>query len=524
MNRAQPKDIIPDFINAMLKSNFYSHPVSHCELIETHISWVILTGDYVYKIKKPVDFGFLDFSSLDKRKFYCEEELRLNQRLAPELYLDVIKITGTAVNPVLGGEGEALEYTVKMLQFSQDMQLDHVLARNELRPGMIDALADMVADFHKHIEIATADDPYGETEKIYQPVKENFTQIRDKVTDKVQLKLILVLEQWGEAEFIKIKNALVQRKKNGFIRECHGDLHLKNLAWYNNKPLAFDCLEFNSNFRWIDVISEIAFLVMDLQDHQQPELAHRFLNRYLELSGDYAGCSVLNFYLVYRAMVLAKVSAIRSHQSGITKIEMDSANKSFHDYLKLALTYTKQVTPCLIITRGMSASGKSTITESLLEKLGAIRIRSDVERKRLYSIKQSDDSHADTEQGIYSPDATEKTYFKLLELAGSIIDTGISVIVDATFTKKEQRNLFKQLATTKNVRFIIIEFVARDETLRQRIRGRKQDVSDADLGILEHQIKNWRPLEPDELDYLITLDTEAAINIETLMNRLNFHI
>ena len=508
---------IPPLIRAMLKPKFYDHSVQGCQLIETHISWVILTGDFVYKIKKPVDFGFLDFSTLEKRKFYCEEELRLNRRLAPDLYLDVIQISGSTENPVLADNGKALEYAVKMLQFSQDMQLDHVLARNGLQHNMIDSIASLIADFHQTVEISGDDTEYGNPERVYQPVKENFIQIRERVIDQPKLELLSTLEQWSEDTFDKMKSVFAQRKKNGFIRECHGDLHLRNLAWYKNKPLAFDCLEFNPNFRWIDVISEIAFLIMDLEDHKQTELAQRFLNLYLELSGDYEGCSVLRFYLVYRAMVRAKVDAIRATQTGISKQESDEANKEFYSYLKLALTYTKQETPVIIITRGMSASGKSTLTQPLLEKLGAIRVRSDIERKRLFNIKAAHDSHANVEQGIYTNEATQKTYLKLLELAGSIIDAGLPVIVDATFSTIEQRKLFKELATKKQTRFIILEFIATDETLKQRIHDRKNDVSDADLKVLENQIKNWQPLEQDEKAHSISINTEEPFDAETLL-------
>jgi aminoglycoside phosphotransferase family enzyme/adenylate kinase family enzyme len=517
------KHLIPDtpqLIMAMLKPEFYDHPVQTCQLVETHISWVILTGDFVYKIKKPVDFGFLDFSSLQQRKFYCEEELRLNRRLAPDLYLDIIKISGSAENPVLGGKNKALEYAVKMLQFSPDMQLDHVLARNELNPEMIDSIASLIADFHQTIEISGNDTDYGNLEHVHQPVKENFIQIRDRVDNKSQLELLSTLEQWSEDIFYKMKSVFNERKEKGFIRECHGDLHLRNLAWYKNKPLAFDCLEFNPNFRWVDVMSEIAFLMMDLEDHKQPELAQRYLNRYLELTGDYQGCSVLRFYLVYRAMVRAKVDAIRVHQTSISEQESDEANKEFYSYLQLALTYTKPDTPFIIITRGMSASGKSTLTQVLLEKIGAIRIRSDIERKRLFNIKPGQDSHANTEQGIYTTEATKKTYFKLLELAGSIIDAGSPVIIDATFSTFKQRKLFKELAAKKHVRYIILEFVAENETLKQRIRDRKNDVSDADLNILENQIKNWQHLEPDEKTHSILINTEEPFNIEQLVRKL----
>jgi len=363
-----PAPDIPPLIRAMLKPEFYDHSVQNCQLIETHISWVILTGDFVYKVKKPVDFGFLDFSSLSKRKFYCEEELRLNRRLAPDLYLSVIAISGSADKPELMGSGKIFEYAVKMLPFSQDMQLDHVLARNELKQDMIDSIASLISDFHQTIEISKDDTNYGSPERVYQPVKENFIQIRERVTDQSKIELLSTLEQWSEETFNKMKNLFAQRKQKGFIRECHGDLHLRNLAWYKNKPLAFDCLEFNPNFRWIDVISEIAFFIMDLEDHKKAELAQRFLNRYLELSGDYEGCNVLRFYLVYRAMVRAKVDAIRTNQAGISKQESDEANKEFYSYLQLALTYTKKKKTFIIITRGMSASGKSTLTQPVLEK------------------------------------------------------------------------------------------------------------------------------------------------------------
>ena len=514
---------IPPLISAMLKPKFYDHPVQSCQLIETHISWVILTGDFVYKVKKPVDFGFLDFSTLEKRKFYCEEELRLNLRLAPYLYLDVIQISGSTDTPVLAGKGKVLEYAVKMLQFSQDMQLDHVLARNELKQDMIDSIASLIADFHQTIEISRDDSDYGSPERVHQPIKENFIQIRERVTDQSKLELLSTLEQWSEDNFYEMKSVFSQRKQKGFIRECHGDLHLRNLAWYKNKPLAFDCLEFNPNFRWIDVISEIAFLIMDLEDHGQAEHAQRFLNHYLELSGDYEGCSVLCFYLVYRAMVRAKVDAIRANQAGISKQESDEANKEFYSYLQLALTYTKKKKTFVIITRGMSASGKSTLTQPLLEKLGAIRIRSDIERKRLFNIKSDHDSHANVEHGIYTTEATKKTYLKLLELAGSIIDAGLPVIVDATFSTVEQRKLFKELATKKQARFIILEFVATNETLKQRILGRKNDVSDADLNILENQIKNWQTLEQDEKTNSILIDTEKPFDIDKLLNRLKLN-
>ena len=510
----------PLFIQAMLKPEFYDHPVDTCQLIETHISWVILTGNFAYKIKKPINLGFVDFSTLEKRKFYCEEELRLNRRLAPNIYLDVIPISGSAENPVLTGKEKTFEYAVKMQQFSQNMQLDHVLARNELREDMVNSFANLIAQFHQDIEIANIASDFGKPEQVYQPAKENFIQIREHISDKSKIDLVSKIERWSEDTFNEIKNLFVQRRKKGFIRECHGDLHLRNLAWHENKPLAFDCLEFNENFRWIDVVSEIAFLIMDLDVHNQPELAQHFLNKYLELTGDYEGCSVLRFYLVYRVMVRAKVDAIRAAQAGISQQEADEANAEIVNYLQLALTYTQKIKPFIIITHGMSASGKSTITQPLLEKLGAIRIRADVERKRLFNIKSGQNSSANIQQGIYTKQATHKTYLKLLDLTESIIDAGFPVIVDATFSTIEQRTLFKKFASQKQVHFVILNFIASEETLKQRIRNRKKDVSDADITVLENQIKNWQPIEQDEEKYSVSINTEEQLDIEQLISRL----
>jgi len=511
---------LPLFIQAMLKPEFYDHPVDTCQLIETHISWVILTGNFAYKIKKPINLGFVDFSTLEKRKFYCEEELRLNRRLAPNIYLDVIPISGSAEHPVLTAKEKAFEYAVKMQQFSHNMQLDRVLTRNELRQDMLDSFAELIAQFHQHIEIANSASDFGKPEQVYQPAKENFIQIRELISDKPKIDLLSKIERWTEDTFNEIKKLFDQRKEKGFIRECHGDLHLRNLAWHDNKPLAFDCLEFNENFRWIDIISEISFLIMDLEVHHQPELAHHFLNKYLELTGDYEGCSVLRFYLVYRVMVRAKVDAIRAAQAGISQQESDEANAEIVNYLQLALTYTHKIKPFIIITHGMSGSGKSTITQPLLEKLGAIRIRADVERKRLFNIKPGQNSTASIQQGIYSKQATHKTYLKLLDLTESIIDAGFAVIVDATFSTIEQRTLFKKFASQKQVRFVILNFITSEETLKQRIRNRKKDVSDADITVLENQIKNWQPIEQDEEKYSVSINTEEQLDIEQLLSRL----
>ena len=507
----------PVLIRSLLKADSYAHPVEEVGLIETHISWVILTGPFAYKIKKPVDFGFLDFSTLEKRLACCNEELRLNSRLAADIYLEVVPVAGSAENPVLHGDGEVIEYAVKMVQFPQHAQLDNMLASGELGPQHIDAIAGMVAGFHQAVDVATEESGFGDPQHVYQPVAENFTQIRQHVQDTKFDEPLATLERWSSAAFELLKPDFQQRRQSGFIRECHGDMHLRNLVWFNGKPLAFDCLEFNPSLRWIDTMSEVAFLVMDLQDRNQPQLAWRCLNRYLERCGDYQGTRVLRFYLMYRALVRAKVDAIRAGQPGISEDEHREAEKEFDAYLKLAQGYTRQSRPKLILTRGLSASGKSTLTQPLLECIGAIRIRSDVERKRLFRIKPGADSGAGIDQGIYTAAAGIKTYDRLRQLSAQVLEAGYTVIVDAAFLKQDQRQPFIELADAKQLPVIILEFTASANTLRQRIRARVADISDADLEVLEHQLATVEPLLDSELPFCIGIDTEKAFDVDQLV-------
>ena len=504
----------------MLSPQWYDHPVERCELIETHISWVILTGSYAYKVKKPVNLGFLDFSTLEGRRFFCEEELRLNRRLAPGIYLEVVPITGTTEAPVLGGEGEAIEYAVKMVQFPQAAQLDRMLADGVLESQQLDAFACFIADFHKRAAVAPAEDEYGLPAQVWQPMAENFAQIRERIDEAQLLEVLAELERWSMATFEAVEPVLLQRKAQGFIRECHGDMHLRNLAWIDEKPVAFDGIEFNPNLRWIDVISEVAFLVMDLQDRGQPELAQRFLNAYLEQSGDYAGLVLMRFYLVYRAMVRAKVSAIRLGQLQLDEPGRAGAKAEFEQYLALAQTYTHPGPPVLVLTCGLSGSGKTSLSQPLLECLSAIRIRSDVERKRLFGMKALESGRAAPAQGIYSTEATGRTYAHLRELADLLLDAGYTVIVDATFLQHAQREPFERLARKKGLGYVLLEFSARTQTLRRRILQRSGDASDADLAVLEHQLAVYQPLKADEQAHTVNIDTEAPFDPVAIAQRI----
>ncbi|HEY5674149.1 MAG TPA: AAA family ATPase [Malonomonas sp.] len=499
-------------IHAMQKPSCYDHPVTRVELIETHISWIFLAGDYAYKVKKPVNFGFLDFSTLEKRQHYCLEELRLNRRFAPQLYLDVVVIGGNPLSPRLHSR-PALEYAVKMRRFEQSAQLDRLLDAGELSAKQINQFAVMLAEIHKNAPVASKDAPFGSPAAIRAPIEENFKQIRPLLpaTEHPQLK---TLELWSLTELKRLRELLMQRKAAGFIRECHGDIHLANIAWFDAQPLLFDCIEFNENLRWIDVISDSAFLLMDLDDRGEAKLGWCFLNRYLQESGDYQGLQLLRCYKVYRALVRAKVLCLRLAQAGLNSAEHAEDLARYHGYLQLAESYTTLPARALIITQGLSGSGKSSVARLLAEELGAIHLQSDRERKRLYGLAANADSSSTVAGGIYSASAHEATYAQLQKLAETVLAAGYPVIVDATFLLQAQRDCFRLLSERLQVPLIILAFSVPEAELRRRIQQRSAagtDVSEANLQVLDLQLASQQPL--NQVERQLTLNITPETNI-----------
>jgi len=511
-------------ISALSHAEAYPHSVDEIQLIETHISWVFLTGHYAYKIKKPVNFGFLDFSTLEKRHRFCEEELRLNRRLAPALYLDVVPIYGPPDKATMKGTGETIEYAVKMLQFDVKNTFDNLLLSNKLTPEHISETAETLARFHSNINIADKDTPFGTAEAIQQPVMENFDQlsaslqtIKNQHTSDGALK---TLHDWTTKNHEALTSTFNARKRAGFIRECHGDLHLRNITLWENHVTPFDCIEFNDNLRWIDVISELAFLLMDLDDHQQPALSRQLLNHYLSLTGDYDGLEVLRYYQVYRAMVRAKVAGLRLGQS---EDEIPQQLEEIQNYLHLAECYTKPRTPTLLITHGLSGSGKTYLSKKISLTVDVIHLRSDVERKRCFGLDENAKTQSDLNAGIYSPEETEKIYKHLLRLSQPILNAGFSVLVDATFLLREHRDLFKTLADELNIPFTILHCEASDITLRQRLKERQDegtDASEANVQILIQQQKKEHTLEKDEECYAQTVRPQDTTDITKVLSSL----
>jgi len=466
---------------------------------ETHISWVLLAENDAYKIKKSVDLGFLDFSTLERRRFYCTEELRLNRRLAPDLYLDVVAIGGSPEQPVLGGE-PAIEYAVHMRRFPRSAMMDLLLADGQITTAHIDRLATTIARFHTALPPAAADSPLGSPDAIQAAALENFTQLAPSLEAPTDLALLEQVRLASECEFAACEPLFRQRKVSGCVRECHGDLHLGNIVLLDDTPVPFDGIEFSETLRWIDVISEIAFTVMDLLQRGQPQLAWRFLNAYLEDSGDYSGAGVLRFYLAYRAMVRAKVAAIRASQESPAQAQQELA--ACRSYLDLAHDCLTRRRPVLIITHGLPGCGKSTFAQIALERLGAIRVRSDVERKRLFGLDALTDSRSQTGTGIYSEEATRRTYARLHELARDLLAAGFPVIIDAAFLRHAEREQFHALAKEMNAPFIIASLRADEAVLKERLAqrySRADDASEANAAVLRTLQAAQEPLRNEEL-------------------------
>ncbi len=491
---------IAGLIRSLRDPDCYDHPVDPVQVIETHISFVLLTGEYAYKLKKPLDLGFLDFSSLDKRLQACRDEVRLNRRLAPDIYLDVVPLTGTPSAPRINGSGDAFEYAVKMRQFPVDATLDRLDAAGGMSAQHVEAIATALARFHlEGCARAGEDSPWGSPDAIWRPVAQNFSQIAPHLDDPADRAQLDALQRWSEAEHARLAPLMTARKAEGFVRECHGDLHLGNLAWVDRQLRIFDCIEFNPELRWIDIQSEIAFCYMDLLQRGHAGWAWLFLNTWLERTGDYAGLALLRYYAVYRALVRAKVAAIRTGQT--VGPERDAALADMRMLLQLATMLVRPAPLRLDITHGLSGSGKTTVTHQLMQTPGAIRLRSDVERKRLAGLDALEKSGSGIGQDLYAVDATRRTYAHLAQLAGDLLDANWSVIVDATFTARWQRDLLRDVAHTHNVEFRILDFRVPIATLRERIVQRARagnDASEADLAVLQRQLDTEEPLDADE--------------------------
>ncbi len=467
---------------------------------QTHISWVFLVGEFAYKIKKPIATSFLDYRTLERRRQLCEEELRLDTRFAKGLYLGVVPITLVDGKPCVEGPGEAIEYAVKMRRFPEDALLSTRLKSRSVSLPEVQQLATSVARFHQQATRLDDAAPWGSPESVLGQAIANFEELEPELRGDA-LATLRALQSWTLTYFAVHHQTFQQRVANGFIRECHGDLHLENIVDWDGQWMPFDGIEFNDEFRWIDVMSDAAFLAMDFAAKGHPQWCRSFINSYFDQTGDHASLALLRWYLVYRALVLAKVAVIRAKQPGISPSDQSSAWDDCLSQIDLAEHFSLPETPCLWITHGLSGSGKTTQSELIVQRRGAIRLRSDIERKRHFGLSHREHPGEKAKQRMYCESANHATYTRLRRLAQGILHAGYSVIVDATFLKRDDRQRFQQLATSEGATFAILDCHADEQTLRRRITDRQvndDDASDADINVLESQLACHEPLTQSE--------------------------
>lgn len=493
-------------VEGLLRPDAYAEPVAHVERIDTHISTVLLAGDHAYKLKKPVAFDFVDFSTLERRRQCCLDEVRLNQRTAPQIYVDVVPIAGPRAAPRIGAASEPVEYAVRMRRFAEELLLDRLARSGRLTAAHIDRLAAAIARFHRDAEPVPG---AGAPAQVGRWAEDNFRFMRDRVQSAADRARLDALASWSSTELRAQSARIAARSGAGFVRDCHGDLHLANIVALDGEPVLFDAIEFNPGLRHIDVVNDVAFTFMDLLDHDLPAFAWRLVGAYVEHTGDVDGLALLRFYAVYRALVRAKIALIRQQQPRVARHLRLHQHRSFEHYLALAERLCAPGPRVLVVMSGLSGSGKSTIAQWLAEALGGIRLRSDVERKRLFGLAPD----ARSDGSIYGAAATRATYERLAGLARMVIAAGLPVVVDAAFLKRDERATFRALAAELGARHRLLVCEAPPDVLRARVAARAaqgSDPSEAGLEVLRRQF-GWRqPLADDELGDACCVDTSAA--------------
>ena len=506
---------LPPLIQHMLTPEFYPHPVTEpIQLIQTHISYVVLTGTYAYKVKKPVNFGFLDFTTLEQRKYFCEEELRLNQRGAPHLYLEVLAITQGGNRLSLNGTGEPVEYTLKMRQFPQEALFTHLLEKGRLTEKRMEDLGRVVARFHAQAQTNDVIRNFGSMVQIRAVIDQNYEQTNKYIGGPQTQEQFDQTRKYTDCFFQEQQALFDHRVAHNRIRECHGDLHLGNICLWQDQILLFDCIEFNQAFRFVDVMYDVAFVVMDLEAQHRQDLSNAFLNTYIEETGDWEGLQILSLYLIRQAYVRAKVTSFLLDDPAISEEAKAEAQQKAAHYYQLAWQYTHKHQGQLILMSGLSGSGKSTVARYFARRLNAIHIRSDAVRKHLGGISL----HERGEAKLYTPAMNEETYSRLLHLGIKLATQGYPVILDAKYDQRVFRLTALEQAKVNHLPFHIFYCTAPLEVLRERLQRRRGDITDAGVDLLAQQRQAEQPFTEIERPYIKILDTTQ--NVEALWDCL----
>ncbi|MCA1995329.1 MAG: AAA family ATPase, partial [Coleofasciculus sp. S288] len=497
---------VPSLIEQMMQPGFYPHPVTEpIQLIQTHVSYVFLTGDYAYKVKKPVNFGFLDFSTLEKRQHFCLEELRMNQPIAPEIYLEVLAIAQEGETFVLAGKGQPVDYALKMCQFPQESLFINLFEQGKLTEAHMEELGRVAAQFHAKAPTNDYIRSFGEVSKIREAFDENYQQTEKYIGRPQTQQQFEETKHFSDTFFEQRQDLFTTRRENNWIRECHGDLHLRNICLWHDKIQLFDRIEFNEPFRFVDVMYDVGFAVMDLEARGRKDLGNAFLNTYVEQTGDWEGLQVLPLYLSRQAYVRAKVNSFLLDDPGVPEEAKQEAATVASDYYRLAWEYTKSQKGRLILMSGVSGSGKTTVARHLARNLGAIHLRSDAVRKHLAGIPLNQQGGAE----LYTPEMSEKTYNRLLELGVLLASQGFPVILDAKYDRQVFRENAISEAQSHQLPIQIIHCTAPEDVLRDRLSSRTNDISDATANLLQSQLAAAESFTEAENTFVVTLDTTS---------------
>ncbi|MFS8880000.1 AAA family ATPase [Synechococcus sp. H55.11] len=510
---------LPPLIQAMLDPAFYPHPAQDpIQLIQTHISYILLTGDYAYKVKKPLDFGFLNFTTLEQRRHFCQEELRMNQRGAPGLYLQVLPIFQTNGRFQFSGSGELVEYALQMRQFPQEQLFSNLFERGELTPALMEELGRVVAMFHAQAETNDYIRSFGRPERVREAFDENYAQTQRYIGGPQTAQQYRETQAYTDRFFAERQELFQQRIEQDRIRECHGDLHLRNICFWEGKILLFDCIEFNEAFRFVDVMYDVSYAVMDLDARYRPDLGNVYLNTYLEETGDWEGLKILPIYLNRQAYVRAKVTSFLLEDPTATEETKATAFRTAARYYRLAWEYTLPKQGQLFLMSGLSGSGKSTVARHLARQQGAIHIRSDAVRKHLAGIPLWQRGGP----AVYTPEMTDKTYRRLVQLGVELAQEGYTVILDAKFDRQALRGMAIAQAQQRGIPLHILHCYAPEPVLRERLQRRSQapqtgcidgveqrpaDIADATAEMLAEQQAHWEEFSELERPFLRVLDT-----------------
>jgi aminoglycoside phosphotransferase family enzyme/predicted kinase len=519
---------LPFPLTGLLSPAAYPHAVTlPVRVAETHVSWVLLTGHWAYKIKKPLRLAFLDYSTLERRRRLCEEELRLNRRHAPGLYLGVSVITGDPAAPRVDGDGEAFEYAVRMRQFDAGEELPALIARGAVDAEALAGLGAALAHLHASAPPAPATADWGDPARVHRTTLANFDELRVLPEFTARESALAALEAGLETKYAAQHEVLRQRRSAGFIRECHGDLHCGNVVRWEGVLTPFDGLEFDPGLRWIDVVNDVAFLTMDLAERDRPELRRAALQGWCETLGDWAGLTLLPYYESYRALVRAKVASLAARQAPAGAARRAAVVAEALRYLDWAGARLAPRRGAMVLTCGLSGSGKTWLARAAAPAIGALHLRSDVERKRLAGLGPLEDSRSPPDAGLYTREFNTRTYDHLAACAESALRAGERLVVDAAFLRREERERFFALADRLGTAVVLLHCTAPAELREQRVARRAAagtDASEAGPALLARQADWWEPFTPSELPRVVTVvtaqDTALADALAALARRL----